>query len=132
MFTQSAPYPEMLQLVCYLKKRYGLRIAVVNNEARELNLHRIQRFKLGEFVDFFVSSCFVHIRKPDADIYRLALDMVQTPAQQVLYIDDTPMFVQIAKGLGMQSILHTDYRSTSMKLAALGLPNAERGICENS
>jgi putative hydrolase of the HAD superfamily len=72
-------------------------------------------------VDFFISSCFVGVRKPDADIYRLALDISQTPARQVLYIENTPMFVEIAEGLGIRSILHTDYKSTCAKLATLGL-----------
>jgi putative hydrolase of the HAD superfamily len=103
--------------------RHGLKIAVVSNEGRELNVYRIQKFKLEAFVDFFVSSCFVHIRKPDADIYRLALDLAQAPAQRVVYIENTPMFVQVAEGLGIRSILHTDYRSTCAQLASLGLRN---------
>jgi putative hydrolase of the HAD superfamily len=124
MFAQSKPYPEMIELIARLKIRYGLKIAVVSNEARELNAHRIRKFKLAGFVDSFVSSCFVHVRKPDAEIFRLALDIVQTPARQVVYIEDTPMFVQIAEGLGIRSILHTDYKSTCAKLASLGLENA--------
>jgi len=72
-------------------------------------------------VDSFVSSCFVHVRKPDTDIFRLALDIVQAPARHVMYIDNTPMFVEIAEGLGIQSILHTDYNSTCSKLASFGL-----------
>jgi putative hydrolase of the HAD superfamily len=123
MFAQSKPYPQMIKLVARLKIRHGLKIAVVSNEARELNAHRIRRFKLDGFVDFFVSSCFVHVRKPDADIFRLALDIAQAPARQVVYIENTPMFVQIAEGLGIRSILHTDYRSTCAKLASLGLEN---------
>ena len=81
MFAQSKPYPEMIELVAQLKARHGLKIAVVSNEARELNAYRIRKFKLDRFVDFFISSCFVHIRKPDADIFRLALDIAQTPAR---------------------------------------------------
>jgi putative hydrolase of the HAD superfamily len=121
MFSQSEPYPEMIELIRKLKAKYGLKIVVVSNEARELNSHRIRRFKLDGFVDAFVSSCFVHLRKPDADIFRLALDIVQTPARQVVYIENTPMFVQIAEGLGIPSILHTDYESTCAKLASFGL-----------
>jgi putative hydrolase of the HAD superfamily len=68
MFAQSKPYSRMLELVRTLKTKNGLKIAVVSNEARELNAYRIQKFKLDEFVDFFISSCFVHLRKPDADI----------------------------------------------------------------
>jgi putative hydrolase of the HAD superfamily len=125
MFAQSKPYPKMIALVAQLKVRHGLKIAVVSNEARELNAYRIQKFKLDGFVDAFISSCFVHVRKPDADIFRLALDIAQAPAPQVLYIENTPMFVQIAEGLGIRSILHTDYRSTCAKLALFGLQNDE-------
>ena len=73
---------------------------MVSNEGRELNAHRIRKFKLGAFVDFFISSCFVHIRKPDVDIFRLALDIAQKPARQIVYIENTPMFVEIAEGWG--------------------------------
>ena len=121
MFAQSKPYPEMIAMIARLKARYGLKIAVVSNEGRELNTHRIRTFKLARLVDFFVSSCFVHVRKPDADIFRLALDITQTPVRQVVYIENTPMFVQVAEGLGIHGILHTDYRSTCAKLASFGL-----------
>lgn len=121
MFDQSKPYPEMIDLIRRIKAQYGLKIIVLSNEARELNAYRIRKFKLKEFVDFFVSSCYVHLRKPDEDIFRLALDTAQAPARQVVYIENTPMFVKIADGLGIRSILHTDYKSTCSKLSALGL-----------
>jgi putative hydrolase of the HAD superfamily len=123
MFAQSKPYSEMINLVARLKLRYGLKIAVVSNESREVNAYRIRKFKLDRFVDCFISSCFVHLRKPDADIFRRALDIAQAPVRQVVYIENTPMFVQIAEGLGIRSILHTDYKSTLAKLASFGLRN---------
>jgi putative hydrolase of the HAD superfamily len=132
MFVQSKPYPDMIELVAQLKVRHGLKIAVVSNEGRELNAYRIRKFRLDRFVDSFISSCFVHIRKPDADIFRLALDIAQASAPQVVYIENTPMFVQVAEGLGIRSILHTDYKSTCAKLASLGLQNDEGLIHENS
>ena len=76
-------------------------------------------------MDAFVSSCYVHLHKPDVDIFRLALDIAQTPARQIAYIENTPMFVQIAEGLGIHGIVHTDYRSTRAKLALLGLRSDE-------
>ena len=130
MFAQSKPYPQMIDLIAQIKVRHRLKIAVVSNEARELNYHRISTFKLGKFVDFFISSCFVHVRKPDADIFRLALDIAQVPARHVVYIENTPMFVQIAEGLGIRSILHTDYKSTCAKLASFGLENDQGGLRE--
>jgi len=55
------------------------------------------------------------------EMFRLALDIAQAPAGNVLYIENTPMFVQIAEGLGIRSILHTDFGSTRAKLSAFGL-----------
>ena len=121
MFAQSKPFTEMIELVRNLKAKYRLKIFVVSNEAREVNAYRIRQFKLDAFVDAFISSCFVHLRKPDADIFRLALDIAQVPVRQIIYIENTPLFVQVAEGFGIRSILHTDYKSTAAKLAAFGL-----------
>jgi len=123
IFAQSKPYTEMIALVRNLKAKYGLKIIVVSNESRELNAYRIREFKLDGFVDAFISSCYVRLRKPDADIFKLALDIAQTPARQIVYLENTPMFVKIAEGFGIRSILHTDYKSTSAKLATFGLRN---------
>jgi HAD superfamily hydrolase (TIGR01509 family) len=125
MFSQSKPFPQMIALVTRLKDRHRLKLVVVSNEARELNAYRIRQFKLTRFVDAFVSSCFVHVRKPDAEIFRLALDIAQAPANRVVFIDNTPMFVEIAQGLGIRSIHHKDYRSTCTQLDALGLHSGE-------
>jgi putative hydrolase of the HAD superfamily len=126
MFSQSTAFPEMIDLVRTLKAEYKLKIAVVNNEGRELNQHRIEHFKLNAFVDFFISSCFVHVRKPDEDIYRIALEIAQVPPEQVAYLDDRLMFVQVAEALGIRGIHHTGYTATVAKLAAVGLKLSER------
>jgi putative hydrolase of the HAD superfamily len=121
MFEQSQPSQEMIDLVCGLKERYGLKIAAVSNEGRELTVYRIAKFDLGSFIDFFISSCFVRYRKPDEDIYRIALDIAQVPPEQVVYIEDRPMFVEVAQGLGIRGIVHKGYESTRAALAGLGL-----------
>jgi putative hydrolase of the HAD superfamily len=121
MFEQTAPDNSMIALMRRLKEKYHLKIAVINNEARELNDYRINKFQLNQFVDFFISSCFVHIRKPDEDIFRLALDIAHVLPENALYIDDTEMFVDIARNLGIRSITHLDYASTLAELASCGL-----------
>jgi putative hydrolase of the HAD superfamily len=65
------------------------------------------------------------VRKPDLDIFRLALDVAQTPPERIVYVENTPMFVQIAEGLGIRGVLHTDYESTCGKLASFGLRTDE-------
>ncbi len=121
MFSRSVPFPRMIDLVTKLKARYGLKIVAVNNEGRELSFHRIRTFNLGSFIDFFVSSCFVHFRKPDTDIYRMALEMAQASPDQSLYIDDRLLFVEVARGLGLSGIHHRQFEETRNALAGYGL-----------
>lgn len=126
MFDQSQPFTDTIKLITELKSRYRLTVGVLSNEGRELNAYRIGTFKLGDFVDFFVSSCFVHLLKPDLEIFRMAIDIAQTPVAQIAYIENTAMFVDIAAGLGMHGILHTDAAATREKLQALGLHSDDR------
>jgi len=121
MFAQSTPDSKMIALIRQLKKTYGLKVVVVSNESRELNAYRIQKFALNEFVDAYISSCYVGLRKPDAAIFKLALDVAQVSAEQVVYIENTPLFVRIAEEMGIRGICHTDYASTREKLASFGL-----------
>jgi putative hydrolase of the HAD superfamily len=124
MYAQSQPFPEMIGLMRALKSQHGLQVAAVSNEGRELSVYRVQQFKLGSFIDFFVSSCFVHYRKPDADIYKIALDIAQVSPEQVIYIDDRPMFVEVAQSLEINGIIHTGVEATRKALEGLGLSQA--------
>ena len=121
MFAQSQPFPEMLELVKNTKAKHGVKVAVISNEGRELTEHRIRAFGLDSFVDFFVSSCFVRFRKPDEDIFRMAMDMAQTPPDAAAYLEDRPMFYEVACRLGMHAILHSTCDKTRKDLAELGL-----------
>jgi putative hydrolase of the HAD superfamily len=121
MTDQSQALPGMIELIQQLKKKYRLKVAVVSNEGRELAEFRIKQFKLDSLADFFIVSSFVHFRKPDADIFRVALDIAQVAPQQVVYIEDRAMFVQVARGLGIHGLRHIDYNSTCGKLEKFGL-----------
>jgi len=125
MFSQSKPYPKMLELVAQLKAQHSLKVVVISNESRKVNAYRIRTFGLDRLVDTFISSCFVGMRKPDIQIFRLALDLAQTTPERAVFIDNTAMFVQIAERLGMRSILHVDHASTRAKLASLGLQTSD-------
>ncbi|HUI87256.1 MAG TPA: HAD family hydrolase [Anaerolineales bacterium] len=121
MYSQSQPLPKMIEFIRELKPRYKLRLAAVSNEGRELTEYRVRHFKLDAFIDFFVSSCFVHYRKPDKDMYRIALDISQVRPEQAIYIDDRDIFVQVARGLNITGITHVDYETTKQSLEELGL-----------
>lgn len=119
MFTQSQPHKEMLELIRETKKRHSLRIIALTNEGKELMLHRIKQFHLNDFIDFFVCSAFVGMRKPDLDMYHLALNLAHAKPEEVIYIDDRELLAEIGKGLGLMSIQHKSYDETAKQLQNL-------------
>ncbi len=125
MFSLSTPHDDMIAFLKKIKKQYGLKIVAVSNEGRDLNAYRIEKFRLNDVFDFFVSSCYVQLRKPNPAIYQLALDLSYAIAEEVVYIDDVQMFVDIATDLSIRSIRHVDFLSTSAALATMGLTAEE-------
>ena len=116
MFSLTTPHEDMITLIKGLRQQYGLKIVVISNEARDLNEHRIQKFGLNKFVDFFITSCYVQLRKPDTAIFQMALDGAQVPIDEIVYIDDVQSFVEIATDLGITSIQHKNFGTTSKSL----------------
>ena len=121
MLAQSQPYIDTIQFVRELKDQFGFKTVAVSNEGRELSEYRIREFKLYEFIDSFICSCFVHYRKPDIDIFRIALDISQSRPENVAYIDDRDIFVEVANSMGIHGIVHKNLDTTRASLAELGL-----------
>jgi putative hydrolase of the HAD superfamily len=121
MFEQSQLLDGNLELFRKIADEYGLRVAAISNEGRELAIHRIHKFHLADFMDFFIISSFVRFRKPDQDIFRLALDIAQVRPEQAIYVDDRLLFVEVAQGMGIHSIYHEDLEKTCRSLEGLGL-----------
>lgn len=121
MFEQSQRLPDMMELVLALRDRHKLRCAVISNEGRELTEYRMLKFQLQQVAEIFIFSCHVHLRKPDIDIFRLALDVAQVETENVAYVDDRPMFAEVATSIGLHGIHHKDVVSTRSALAKLGL-----------
>ncbi len=120
MLSQSQKLPDMIEYISALKKKYGLNVTAVSNEGRELTEHRIKTFELNKLFDAFVASSFVHFRKPDIDIYKIALDVSQSEPQNVLYLDDRHMFIEVAETLGIKGIHHKSFDSTKIELTKWG------------
>lgn len=104
-----------------LHARAEVRMGQLNNESRELNDMRLQRFNLGKLLSVFICSGYVNLRKPDPAIYRLALEVVQAPARETIFIDDRQKNADAASTLGMHGIQYTGSAALRAELAQLGL-----------
>jgi putative hydrolase of the HAD superfamily len=98
-----------------------LELAMLNNEARELNDYRIELFELGRYFDSFFSSCYVGLRKPDPKFFDLALDVLQRDAGEVAFIDDRQGNCDAAAALGIHAIHYLDEAQCVQALERLGL-----------
>lgn len=119
IYKAARPFEDVIDYIKEIKEAYNLKVGVVSNEGRELAVDRICRFDLSSFVDFFIVSSFVHYRKPDLDIYRLALDVVQVPPSEIAYLEDRDLLVEVAKTLGIHGIQHKDLHTTQAALNPL-------------
>ena len=104
IFTQSQPLPEVLALVERLASSGKYLMATLNNESLELNLYRIEQFRLRDYFVAFFSSCFLGVKKPERGIYRLASQITQRALEECLFIDDRALNLECAQLLGMRTV----------------------------
>ncbi len=121
MLSLSRPFPEVLEFAQALSDSGKYFMGTINNESRELNNHRIEKFGLRKMFRLFVSSCYVGFRKPESDIYRLALETTQIPAEQCCFIDDRAINLEGAGRMGMRTIEMQQVEQLRGELGKLGV-----------
>jgi putative hydrolase of the HAD superfamily len=104
MFAQSKEYPESRAVLDAVARTGKYFIGAVNNEPLELNEYRIEAFRLRRDFQVFFSSCYLHARKPEEMIFRIALEVTQRPAQECVFIDDRLLNLENPRRLGMNTI----------------------------
>jgi putative hydrolase of the HAD superfamily len=121
MFAQSKEYPDTRAVLDKVTKTQKYFVGAINNEPLELNQYRIEAFDLRRNFLVFFSSCYVHSRKPEEAIFRVALEVTQRPAEQCLFIDDRPLNLERPGKLGMNTILLEGAEQLRLQLGKYGV-----------
>ena len=121
MFSLSQPMPDVLSFAQSLADSEKDVMGTINNESRELNLYRIEKFGLRKIFRIFVSSCFVGFRKPERDIYGLAVELTQIAPEECVFIDDRALNLEQAARLGMKTIEMQTLDQLKKDLEAIGV-----------
>ena len=79
-------------------------LGTLNNESRYLHEYRMEKYGITPYLNLQLCSAYVGMRKPDADIYRRAIDILGKPASRILFIDDRAGNAQAARDAGMTAI----------------------------
>ncbi len=121
IYAGSIPWHENIELFRHVKAVNKVKLALISNEGEGITQYRIEKFGLRELADFIVVSHCVHMRKPDAQIWQLALDLAQVKVDQAVYVDDREMFVNRATELGFTAFQHVTVEETRRHFEQLGL-----------
>jgi len=121
MFAQSKEYPGSRAVLDALARTERYFIGAINNEPLELNEYRIQAFHLRRDFLVFFSSCYVHSRKPEAHIFRVALEVTQRKPEECVFIDDRPLNLESPRRLGMNAIHYQNPDQLCSDLAKLNI-----------
>jgi putative hydrolase of the HAD superfamily len=122
MLTQSKVLPDgALGILAELAASDKCLVGVLNNEARETNEYRFERFGIRALVNVALSSCYLGLRKPDLAIYKRGLDILGRSPGRILFIDDREENVASAVAVGMKGIRFEGAEALRSKLAELGV-----------
>jgi putative hydrolase of the HAD superfamily len=121
MFEQSKEYPEARAVLDAVARSGKYLIGAINNEPFELNEYRIKKFDLRRDFLVFFSSSYVHSRKPEETIYRMALEITQRPAEECIFIDDRPLNLENPRRMGMNVILYQNPAQLGTELQKHGV-----------
>ena len=121
MYAQSIEYAEARRVLDGLTQSGKYFIGAINNEPRELNEYRVQKFDLRRNFQVFFTSCYVHARKPEELIYRFALSVTQRAPENCLFVDDRPINLDAPRRLGMNTIHYQNAEQLRGELRKYGI-----------
>ncbi len=121
LFAGMRAEPATYDLVADLR-RLGLRTGLLSNSWGNRYAHD----RIAAAFDTVVISGEVGLRKPQPEIYLLALDGLGVRPERAVFVDDAEPNLVGAREVGLRTVLHTDPVRTRARLAELvpGLPAA--------
>jgi putative hydrolase of the HAD superfamily len=99
----------------------GIRTGILSNLGDSMTEGVLAALPWLASFDYLLWSHSVKLAKPDPDIYRHALEGLQTAPQSVLFIDDRDENIAGARAAGMQAICYADQEDFQRQMIARGL-----------
>ena len=111
--------PDMRSVLLELKQ-HGYRVLGLSNWSTKV-YDTMQRFAIFDLIEDRVLSCEEHLLKPDAAIYRRALQRFGIEADETVFVDDRKENAEGAEAVGIHGITFTGAAPLRQELAALGV-----------
>jgi putative hydrolase of the HAD superfamily len=105
-------------------KNYGYKTALLSN-TEKASLDYGKRHGWTKYFDILIASCDVGVMKPDQRIFKKALHEIRERPEDCIFIDDNEMHLEVARGIGMKTILFDNRKQKieylKQKLVELGV-----------
>ncbi|MCC3767659.1 HAD family phosphatase [Streptomyces sp. UNOC14_S4] len=116
------PEPRMIR-AAQSARRAGVKVGILSNSLGSAPCDPYDGYDLETLYDAVLISEKYRMRKPDAEIYTIMLDLMGLPARECVFVDDTARNLPPAEKLGMATVLATTSAATIAQVEALlGLP----------
>jgi putative hydrolase of the HAD superfamily len=117
LWSGLAPNPPMIDLMAALRAE-GYRMALVTNNVREWESRWRALAPVDDIFELVIDSAFVGVRKPDPEIYELALQGLGVAGEECLFVDDLERNCVAARAFGMQTVVYRDADQAAAEIRA--------------
>ena len=118
IWRSSTADPAVLDLMRATRSR--VQVAILSNDTLGFEA-RLQAMGVADLADPIINSAQLGLRKPDPQIYRSALAILDVPAAAVLFVDDKPRNTLVARELGIECVDFTSAADMATTLRRYGL-----------
>ncbi len=110
---------DVLDIVDKLKER-GVKVAALSNTIKPHSDY-LRNIGLYQKFDVVVLSDEIGIKKPDTGIWRYALDKLKVKPEESFYVDDIPVYVEVAKTIGIRAFQYESSKKLIEDIESLGV-----------
>ena len=100
---------------------HGVRMACLSNDVSEWSILLRDRFALSRWIDTWVISGDIGLRKPDPEAFRTLSARLGVPLELLVFFDDMPRNVEAAQALGIDAVKFTGAEACREALLIRGL-----------
>jgi epoxide hydrolase-like predicted phosphatase len=120
------PNPPMIALMAELRGA-GYRMVLLTNNVREWEPRWRALAPIDDIFELVVDSAYVGMRKPDPEIYELALQTLGLPGEACLFVDDLERNCTAAATAGMVAVVYRDAEQATAEIRAALSANGAKG-----
>ena len=108
---------KVMERIEELRKTY--KMGILSNFTPDLRRKIDDEWKISDKFDEIIISCEVKLVKPDAAIYKLALERLGIRADESVFVDDRTLNIEAAQKVGLHTVLYENREQGLQALDAI-------------